>query len=178
MGDCAKPGVMVEPLDVVKDRLARAQARVGRAQKALESAKTEQAELEITLRIMSEISGESVGLSGPQSSISVTRRQGEIVDILKAGRENALAPAELYDRYNLMATENISIDTFRTTIWRMKDTSFVRGDDLWLVKGDGGRYWKEAGTFNTRARMTQTASHTEVPDEFDTDLDDDPDPPF
>ncbi len=149
-------GFMEDAIALIRDRLVRAEVKAARAEKAWETAKNEVADLQTALRVMTELSGESPSSASAASSANVAERQLLIVRILRVGEGNATSPADIFDTYKFIATEEISIDTFRTTIWRMKDNSFSDGLDLWLVKGDNGRYWKEPGTIETRKRYEES----------------------
>jgi hypothetical protein len=147
-----------DALNLIRDKLAKAEVKASRAEKAWESARNEVADLQTALRVMSELTGESLAPTTATASANVAERQLLIVRLLRAGEANAAAPAEVFDMYKLIAGEDISIDTFRTTIWRMKDIAFNDGPDLWLIKGDNGRYWKEPGTLETRKRLGETTA--------------------
>ena len=56
--------------------------------------------------------------------------------------ERAKAPADLFGLYKAIYGEDINIDTFRTTIWRMKDRLYDLHDGSWFVEGESGVYWK------------------------------------
>lgn len=172
-------GHMEAALNLIRDKLAKAEAKAVRAEKAWELAKNEASDLHTALRVMSELTGESVGAAPPTSSAAMVARQQLIVQLLPVGEAKAVPPAELYNTYNLLGDEQIGIDTFRTTVWRMRDSDFAHGPDRWLVKGDNGRYWKEPGTFETRMRheeaLRAAAAQSAPIVNFD---DDDERPPF
>jgi hypothetical protein len=149
---------MDDPIALIKERLAKAEAKEARAEKVWEAAKVETAEFRTALKVMMEITGESATQTATTPSANVAERQLTIVRLLRVGDAVGAAPADIYEMYKLLATEEISIDTFRTTIWRMKDVDFCDGADLWLVKGDNGRYWKVPGTFETRQRHEQSVA--------------------
>lgn len=58
------------------------------------------------------------------------------------GRVNAKSPADLYSTFVFFEHEDIAIDTFRTTLWRMKGRTFKVGEVVYEVEGDDGTYWK------------------------------------
>ena len=134
-------GYMEDAVALLRDKLAKAEAKVQRHEKSLESARTELSDLQIALRVFENLTGESSSGTQPGPSAAVAERQAEILRLLSVGRKQAHAPAELFASYELVGKESITIDTFRTTIWRMKDREF--GD--WLVRSDDGLYWKESG---------------------------------
>jgi hypothetical protein len=133
---------MTDPLALIRDRLAKTEARIVRHERALESAKSAASDLRTALRVMEDITGES-SPSGDAGSPVVGTRQHEILGYLQEGEAAALAPATLFESYKLMASEDITLDTFRTTIWRMKDKQFFADGFGWTVRGHEGRYWKE-----------------------------------
>jgi hypothetical protein len=134
-------GYMSDHLSILKDRLAKAEAKVQRHKKSLESAESELSDLMTAMRVMEEIAnGGDSNTAGTPTTIG---RQLDIVKLLPVGRKKGASPADLYASYNLYAGENITIDTFRTTLWRMKDKSFEMDSTEFVVHGDAGVYWKE-----------------------------------
>ncbi|MFO6429122.1 hypothetical protein ACLBKT_03420 [Erythrobacter sp. W302b] len=136
---------MNDILEQLKDRHAKAKARLEKAEKALESARSEFSDIETALRVLQEMQG--IGASGGVKSVAtevVAERQSNILKVLREGRNSALEPKELYVYYSLTFGDDVSLDTFRTTIWRMKDRGpFADGETRWTVENEDGRYWKE-----------------------------------
>lgn len=136
---------MDDILEQLKDRHAKARVKVDRAEKALDSARSELSDVETALRVLQEMRG--IGSSsGPKvgASEAVAERQTNIVKVLKEGQISALEPKELYAHYTLSFGEDVSLETFRTTIWRMRDRGpFDVNGVFWTVQNDDGRYWKE-----------------------------------
>lgn len=160
---------MSDALATIRDRLGKAQAKAARAEKAWEAAKAEAQDLQTALRVMSEIMGEPPTI---QAS-STQNRQILISRLLQVGEENGKSPADIFDEFSAAASENISTDTFRTTIWRMKDNAVSDGQNMWLIKGDNGRYWKLPATWNTTNRQTEAeriASKWGASDDDDTEF--------
>ena len=142
-GLCYSPQ-MSDPLAILRERTAKADAKVLKFEKSLESAREELRDLSIALRVMSDIAGESAPTaSTPAGSVAVAKRQSNIVALLGVGAENARPPAEIFKGYGLLEDEDISIDTFRTTIWRMADKPFVTDEGTFVVRRDDSGYWKE-----------------------------------
>ena len=78
----------------------------------------------------------------------------------------------------MLFDSELSLDTFRTTIWRMKDKEYAVSGDTWTVKNDGGRYWKIStdiarGVSDPFADYGNSASKTSSPA-----WDEDPEVPF
>ena len=63
--------------------------------------------------------------------------------MLYEGKENSQGPAQAFEGYKLIGDSEISLDTFRTTLWRMADNNFYIDGNLFRVFRDTGRYWKE-----------------------------------
>ncbi len=137
---------MKEHLTLLRERLAKAEAREARAKKTLETAKIETSDLQTALRVMSELAGES----SPSPLTSGGDRQKAILRLLPIGEASPKSPAELFEAYSLIADEVINIDTFRTTVWRMRDKAYHDEWGVWLVKGDTGNYWKEPASISAR----------------------------
>jgi hypothetical protein len=137
---------MKEALSLIQERLAKAEARASRAEKAWESAKAEVTDLRTALRVMSELSGDSPAASS--GTVSTWDRQQAIVALLAPGQEHGKSPADLFEKYKAQSDEDINIDTFRTTIWRMKDHTYTDMFGMWTVKGDSGSYWKVPSSMN------------------------------
>ena len=133
---------MLDPLSIARDRLAKAESRVQRLEKQLEGARAERDDLQTTVRVMAEITGETAA-DGPVAEIQ--GRQKDILRLLPDEPAKGAAPAALYDMYKLICDEDITLDTFRTTTWRMKGNVFVLPHHgRYLVKANDGKYWKEA----------------------------------
>lgn len=173
-------GPMDDPVSLIKERLAKSEAKEARAEKAWQAAKNETAEFRTALKVMMELTGAAPASAPSGSAASIAERQKIIVQLLQVGEEDAQAPADLFESYKLLADEEINIDTFRTTIWRMKDRHYDIGWDTWLVKGATGGYWKLPGTLDTRKRHEGAVAAAEA--EVDRTIrgyaeDDDNDPP-
>ena len=136
---------MDDHITLLKQRLEKSQARRLRARKALESAESEISDINTTLRILGEISGDSPNSVRMPASASTSGRQNDIAGILSETRENAKSPSELFQSYTLISEDDINIDTFRTTIWRMKENKYVdvRSGVRYVVQSESGKYWKE-----------------------------------
>ena len=146
---------MDDTLRLIRERLLKAETKASRAEKTWDSAKKELEELQIALRVMRGLAGET-----NLGSSNTGDRQGAILALLQMGQENSVAPADLFESYKIMEEEQINIDTFRTTIWRMKDKDFHVGNNWWLVKSDSGKYWKEPVTFQTKVRHASPQEST------------------
>jgi hypothetical protein len=133
---------MIDHIAILKERLAKAESKEIRAAKALESAKNEASDIRTALRVLGEISGESTEPSRPSGVTSTGHRQQEIANILGVGPVNGRSPMDLFGAYELMGSDDINLDTFRTTIWRMRDKSYVCDGSEYVVQSDDGRYWK------------------------------------
>lgn len=124
----------------LESRLDKARSKVERCEKALETARYEVAEFETALRVIRAMSGESQGSSAPAT---VSNRQRDILAVLYEGRGKSQAPAQAFEGYKLFGDAGVSLDTFRTTLWRMADNEFVIDNEQFRVFRDNGRYWKE-----------------------------------
>lgn len=134
-------GYMTDHVAIIKGKIEKAESRVLRYRKSLESAESELRDLHTALRVLEGIAS---GVEGVASSVPSTMgRQLEILRLLTVGREKGQPPADLYKSYIRLGGEDITIDTFRTTIWRMKDRVFEMHGAQWVVHGDGGNYWRE-----------------------------------
>lgn len=137
----AVTGRMQDVLAALKDRRAKAEARIARARKALEIAKKELDDLEAAERVISAISGESLGIPAAPSNIS--ERDRTMTKLLATDASAAQAPAELHAIYIEETGDDINLDAFRTALWRLQKKA-VRGESRdWLVRSEGGRYWRE-----------------------------------
>lgn len=134
---------MVDPLKVIEERIQRLRAKVEKHEKALESARCELSDMETALRVLSGVMGESTPNTGMATYASVANRQRDILAFLSEGAENSQAPVGIFNAYKVSAVGDINIDTFRTTIWRMRDKWFDLGGVQWCVRSANGAYWKE-----------------------------------
>ena len=144
---------MSDPLDLLRDRIAKAEAKLQRHEKAVESTRSEVADLHTTLRVMCSLTeGESTAPLAPQASLSA--RHSLILGLLREGQEGALPPVTIFELYKAIA-DDINPDTFRTTIWRMKDKFFTTDGWLVEVKSEDGKYWKESLAGNLARNETE-----------------------
>ena len=134
---------MTTILSDLEDRLGKARAKVDRCEKAFETARLEVSDLETALRVVRSMSGESGAAKPAQATSPMSNRQRDILSVLHTGRDNSQAPAQIFEAYKLIGDFDISLDTFRTTVWRMADNVFTLGDSLFRVFRENGRYWKE-----------------------------------
>lgn len=137
---------MTDTLTVIRDKIAKAEAKVERAEKSLETARSDLSDLQTALRVLEDIAGVQKPESGaPSQSEAMANRQMVILSLLREGSREGQAPADLYPNFKAICGGDISIETFRTSIWRMKDKVFgEQGRSVW-VRGDNGVYWKEPG---------------------------------
>jgi len=135
---------MNDPVALLRERVAKAEAKLARAEKSVESARTELTEYQTALRVMEGLMGESTSSVAPAAS-STALRQSHILGLLSERPTGAKSPADLFSEYELVGSETISLDTFRTTIWRMADnaTPLDTQDGKYVVKRGGNGYWKE-----------------------------------
>ncbi|MEO6717255.1 MAG: hypothetical protein ABIM50_08420 [Novosphingobium sp.] len=125
----------------LKDRRAKAEAKVSRASKALESAEKELADVLAAERVVGDITGESVG-SKP-SDTPVSARDVTITKLLSDNQNEAKSPAELYPLYTAQTLDNINLEAFRTAVWRLLKKTIPGEKKVWVVKSQDGRYWRE-----------------------------------
>ena len=133
---------MIDVMSLLKDRRAKAEGKVSRAIKALETARNELADLIAAERVMAEITGESVELKA--AGTQGTDRDREIAKLLNVGADNATSPAELYPVYVEATGDNLNLDAFRTALWRLQKKAVQGSESNWTVKSENGRYWREA----------------------------------
>lgn len=128
----------------LKDRRAKAEAKLARATKALETARKELLDIDAAERVFATITGESV--SGASVSGVGSDRDRVMTRLLSASREGARTPAELHPIYVEETADGINLDAFRTALWRLQK-KIIRGEELdWVVRSEAGRYWREAVT--------------------------------
>ncbi|MCW6531692.1 hypothetical protein NED98_15700 [Sphingomonas sp. MMSM20] len=125
----------------LRERRAKAEAKVLRAAKALESAKKELEDVLAAERVMAEITGESIDQKGGASSTS--DRDVEIVKLLNRNQNGAKSPVELYPEYTEATGDSINLDAFRTALWRLQKKTIADDGKDWAVRSEGGRYWRE-----------------------------------
>lgn len=146
----------------IQERYAKAVAKVDKAEKALESARSEVTDLQAAIRVIESLSPSLS--SGPRSNVSdsMVERQQNIVSILGVGPDKGLEPKELHAEYAVVFDGNLTLDTFRTTIWRMKDKAYDSGGSRWTVQNENGRYWKRpAATADDENPFAQYATTIE-----------------
>jgi hypothetical protein len=132
---------MFDVMAALRDRKAKAEAKVLRATKALETAKKELTDVVAAERVMADITGESVEPKVTAGIIS--DRDREIAKLLPTDKDEALSPAELYPTYTTTSGDTINLDAFRTALWRLQKKVIRGAEKSWCVKSDSGRYWRE-----------------------------------
>lgn len=125
----------------IKDRKAKAEAKVARAEKALESAIKELTDVAAAERVFAEITGESVDPKPTEGNVSA--RDVTITRLIPAERAEALSPAELLPIYIAETHDTIGLEAFRTAVWRLLKKVIPGEAKTWVVKADGGKYWRE-----------------------------------
>jgi hypothetical protein len=172
---------------ILKERRMKAEARALRHKKALEAAETEIDEIGIALRLLGEIESKSSSTTRQGSVNGTAGRQLSILGLLGSGSENRKSPLELFDAYKSVGSDDINIDTFRTTIWRMKGKVYRLEDVEWRVEGDEGHYWRQFvnlhAQFATPSGIVENAAGGPFAqfaddEQFRPDFDDEEDPPF
>lgn len=132
---------MLDVMTALRDRRLKAEAKVVRAAKALETAEKELGDVMAAERVMAELTGESVEQVADGAPVS--DRDREIAKTLATNPHEASTPAELHGVYTKETGDSINLDAFRTALWRLQK-KVVRGDEKsWTVKSQGGRYWRE-----------------------------------
>jgi hypothetical protein len=132
---------MLDVMALLKDRKAKAEAKVVRATKALETAQKELVDVIAAQRVMSEITGESVDSKSNESPVS--DRDKEIAKLLAVDISDATSPAELYPEYINATGDSINLDAFRTALWRLQKKIIQGPEKSWAVKSENGKYWRE-----------------------------------
>jgi hypothetical protein len=147
---------------ILKERRMKAEARAIRHKKALEVAETEIDEIGIALRLLGEIENQSTTIAKADGTATTAGRQLSIVELLGNGPENRQSPIDLFEAYKKAGLDSINIDTFRTTIWRMKGKAYRLADVEWRIEGSDGHYWKKFenlhATFHTPSGSVENAA--------------------
>lgn len=125
----------------LKDRRAKAESKVARTVKVLESARKELADLIAAERVMAEITGESV--EPKATGMLVSDRDHEIAKLLKVDHLEASSAVDLHPVYVRATGDNINLDAFRTALWRLQKKVVRDAEGCWAVRSEGGRYWRE-----------------------------------
>lgn len=143
---------MADITSQIKELYAKAAAKVERAEKALDAARSELADLEAALRVIESLTPTgSMEATKVRAADAMAERHANILHILPEGPENGLEPKELHSHFSIIYGSDLSLDTFRTTIWRMKDKAFRAEDGgEWIVKNTDGRYWKRHASPNDK----------------------------
>jgi len=140
----------------LQDRLSRARARAEKAEKLLETAKSEVSDLQAAIRVLTSLeAGEADSKGDPRRVVAtdaVAARQTNILQILPLGEENGKEPKVLHEFYQLQfPDDDLGLDVLRTTLWRMKirRQEFKSPSGLWRVCSANGRYWKREAPENS-----------------------------
>ena len=133
---------MTDHIETLKERLKKAEAKASRARKSLESAEKEASDLATALRVMQGITSENNKSGGSDSPAPTADRQLKIAEIVPIGAEHAISPVDIFPSYKASTGDDINIDTFRTTIWRMKGKVYEVGGMTYTIHGERHGYWK------------------------------------
>ena len=145
---------MIDAISILQAQRSKTVARVARLEKSLETERLSLSDIDTTLRVLGALSDESLPRTRSGLSTSVAERQEAILSLVPVGIENGASPSDLYAAYDLIH-EKISIDVFRTTLWRMGKEG--------IVHSGGGRYWR-----------IETHSSDITEDDFEGEFDSDP----
>jgi hypothetical protein len=131
----------MDVMTALRERRAKAEAKVLRASKALEIAQKELIDVIAAERVMADITGESLE---PKSVASpVSDRDKEITKLLSTSAESASTPAELHPAYIEATKDTLNLDAFRTALWRLRKKVIQGAEKNWTVRSQDGRYWRE-----------------------------------
>jgi len=133
---------MADHLEILREKLKKAEARASRARKTLESAEKEVVDFSTALRVIEGLTAENNGSSVSESAAPTADRQNKIAQIVPTGAENSISPVDLFPAYTKASGDGISIDTFRTTIWRMKGKDYQVAGETYTIHGERHGYWK------------------------------------
>jgi hypothetical protein len=131
----------MDVMAALKDRRAKAEAKVSRASKALETAEKELADVLAAERVFADITGESVGSKLTDAPVST--RDVTITKLLPDNLTEAKSPAELHPLYIEQTLDNINLEAFRTAVWRLLKKTIPGEKKVWVVKSKDGRYWRQ-----------------------------------
>lgn len=133
---------MLDVMQALKDRRLKAEGKVTRAVKALESARNELADVIAAERVMADITGESVEQK-PAGGV-LSDRDIDIAKLLGVGEPEAKSPIDLYPLYTEAHGPSLNLEAFRTALWRLQKKAIPGTEKTWAVRSEGGKYWREA----------------------------------
>ncbi|MGC6331468.1 hypothetical protein [Rhizorhabdus sp. FW153] len=134
----------MDVMALLKERRAKAESKVLRAEKALESAKKELADVLAAERVVGDITG--VAPEPKPTENSVSARDISMISIVPTHQSDAKSPADLHPLYIEAGTEDLNLEAFRTALWRMLKKTVPSENKIWTVKSESGRYWREVLT--------------------------------
>lgn len=139
LGHSATIPSAVEMLSSISEKILAAEAAVTRKEARLAQAMAVLDDLRVAQRVCCEIFGLAAPTTEVREPSAVSIRQKAILELLGIGPGEAKTPAMLFDAYWDLRLEQTTIETFRTTIWRMKQRRRF-GD--WIIHSADGSYWK------------------------------------
>ena len=131
----------MDVMAALAQRKDKALGKVSRAEKALESANKELADVIAAERVMGEITGTSVESKAVAGAPS--ERDKIIARLIPAAPSPPMSPAELYPIYVEETGDPIELEAFRTAVWRLKKKTIRGTEKSWVVKAEDGKYWRE-----------------------------------
>lgn len=133
---------MVDVMAAIRERKEKALSKLARARKSLSSAEKELDDVLAAERVMAEITGESPAAKPAEGGVS--ERDIAIAKLLPTDKDLSKSPAELHPIYVKESGDPISLETFRTAIWRLLKKVIAGTEKSWIVRSEGGKYWREA----------------------------------
>ena len=164
---CYKPCV-IDTVSLLRERLAKAEAKVTRAERSLEAARNEVGDIQTTLRVLDELAGETKRSEGGSDQ---SNRLTSLLLAIPDSEFASASPAEMWEGFKLVYTDPANLEAFRTAVWRMKDKSYTWKGESWIVRAADGRYWRETESVADDSAAFSRTGTTSAWDEED-------DPPF
>lgn len=138
----------------ISDRLDAVLAQINSLREQMAQAEKEKSDLETALRVLSDVTGESVARPAaekPAKSRPASEKKKMMFDALGVGRDEGLQPAEVHKALTDQGAEDISIQVVRTTLWRAAQKGELSSDD--------GRYWKHEAESSLYEEPSATSSN-------------------
>lgn len=141
---------MSDPVTMLREARAKAEAKVGRLRSQLAIAEREFEELETAVRVFDRISGNG---PSPGPNAAATNENGTLIwSFVGIGEENGMAPKDVHEAL-VAAGHDLNADLVRTQLWRMAKRE--------TLASESGKYWRPVDS--------RKSEEKKAPSDFDSE---------
>lgn len=126
-------------LQKMQERLSSLDSRVNRLRTEIESVEAERADVQVAIRVYSDVTGEIAHPAAEneapiRSDRPASEKRELMLALLGVGEASGKSPAQVHKGLLAQNIQDISIEVVRTTLWRAANRD--------QIGSGGGQYWK------------------------------------